>query len=219
MPEARSAVDPSAARSQTRPPRQERGQRRVDDILDAAAALIAEAGVDAVTVAAIAGRAGASKGSMYHFFRDRESVLLALVERHVELLGRALAEARPPSATPPETPERAADLLLDALNAYVQLHPDLSRMMAEPSVATQLAAQRESLLALVEEHAAWVVRQVAPSASDGDVRRIAATLAALLAVLRNPRVAAAAGSVQAGRAEGRRVVAEYLRSYWGRQSG
>src|SRR5215213_4210464 len=78
----------------TRVPRQERGRRRIDEILDAAAALIGEVGAEAVTVQALAARAGASKGSMYHFFPDRESVFLALAERHVGALRACLAEAR-----------------------------------------------------------------------------------------------------------------------------
>jgi len=77
-----------------REPRQERGQRRVNEILDAAAGLIAEVGPEAVTVQALAARAAASKGSMYHFFADRESVFLALANRHVRELGAWLAEAR-----------------------------------------------------------------------------------------------------------------------------
>src|SRR5215216_5613088 len=78
----------------TRVPRQERGRRRIDEILDAAAALIGEVGAEAVTVQALAARAGASKGSMYHFFPDRESVFLALAERHIDALRASLAAAR-----------------------------------------------------------------------------------------------------------------------------
>jgi AcrR family transcriptional regulator len=215
MPDAAPSRRGALAKQPVRPPQQERGQRRVDDILDAAAALIAESGPDAVTVGAIATRAGASKGSMYHFFRDRESVLVALVERHVQQLGRDLAAARDASPGPPATPEEAADRFVGALGAYTQRNPDLSRVMAEPSVARQLAAQRECLLDLVEEHAAAIVRHLAPHVPADDVPRIAAAMTALMAVLRNPRLCAAAGSADAARAEGRRVIVEYLRSYGG----
>ena len=44
-------------RPSTREPTQKRGERRVGEILDAAAALIMETGVDVVTVQAIASRA------------------------------------------------------------------------------------------------------------------------------------------------------------------
>jgi AcrR family transcriptional regulator len=206
----------AAPRPPKRPPQQKRGERRVDEILDAAATIIAEAGTDAATVQAIGQRAGASKGSMYHFFRDRDSVLLALVDRHVQRLRDVLAAAREGAASPaPLAAGPAADLFLDPINAYVLTHPDLSRMMAEPTAATQLGRQREALVGLVEEHAAWVVRRAAPAVAAASLPRIAATLCALVSILRNPRVVAAAGSPEAGRTEGRRVVVEYLRSYAG----
>jgi AcrR family transcriptional regulator len=65
-----------------REPRQPRGQTRVDAILDAASALIAEGGVGQVTMHALARRSGTSIGSLYHFFPDRDSVLDALRQRH-----------------------------------------------------------------------------------------------------------------------------------------
>lgn len=65
-----------------RAPRQARGRERRETILDAAAALISEAGLDAVSMHAAAQRAGASTGSIYHFFRDRDQLLAALAERH-----------------------------------------------------------------------------------------------------------------------------------------
>jgi AcrR family transcriptional regulator len=213
MPDRPSDAATTQARPPKRPPQQERGQRRVDDILDAAAALVAEGGSAAATVQAIGQRAGASKGSMYHFFRDGESVLLALVDRHVERLRHVLALARGAAAPSPAGPDDAADRFLDPLNGYVLDHPDLSRLMTEPTVATQLGRQREALIGLVEEHAAWVVRLVAPGLDARSVGRVAATLGVLASVLRNPRVVAAAGSAEAGRAEGRRAVVEYLRSY------
>lgn len=202
----------AAARPPKRAPQQRRGERRVDEILDAAAALVAEGGSAAATVQAIGQRAGASKGSMYHFFRDRESVLLALVDRHVEHLAAVLAASRVDSSTDGSlAPEAAADLFLDPIHAYVLAHPDLSLMMAEPTAATQLGRQRDALLGLVEEHAAWVVRRAAPALAGASVSRAAGTLGALASLARNPRVVAAAGSPEAARAEARRIVAEYLR--------
>ncbi|MGJ4930086.1 TetR/AcrR family transcriptional regulator [Bradyrhizobium sp. HKCCYLS2038] len=69
-----------------RAPRQARGRERREQLLDAAAALIAESGLAAVSMHATAARAGASIGSVYHFFRDKDQMLDALAERHdVEL--------------------------------------------------------------------------------------------------------------------------------------
>jgi AcrR family transcriptional regulator len=73
--------------AELRLPTQERGARRVEAILDAAAQLIEEVGVEGVTVQLLADRAATSKGSLYHFFPDVHSVLRALAERHMGEIG------------------------------------------------------------------------------------------------------------------------------------
>lgn len=65
-----------------RQPIQERGERRVEEILDAAAAVIVEVGVEAATTNAIAERAGSSVGSLYHFFPNKDAIILALAARY-----------------------------------------------------------------------------------------------------------------------------------------
>jgi AcrR family transcriptional regulator len=70
---------PSDLSSATRRvPQQERGERRVAALLEAAAAVIAEVGYDAATMTAMADRAGASIGAMYQYFPNKEAVVRAL---------------------------------------------------------------------------------------------------------------------------------------------
>ena len=66
-----------------RRPRQSRGQARVELLLDAAAAVIAEQGLHAATAEAIALRARTAKGSLYQFFPNRDAVLAALALRYL----------------------------------------------------------------------------------------------------------------------------------------
>jgi AcrR family transcriptional regulator len=75
----RPAAGPTEARRQ---PQQERGEKRVEEILDAAAEVIAEVGVEAATTNAIAERAGSSVGSLYHFFPNKEAIVLGLAARY-----------------------------------------------------------------------------------------------------------------------------------------
>jgi AcrR family transcriptional regulator len=65
-----------------RHPQQERGEKRVEELLDAAAAVIAEVGVEAATTNAIAERAGSSVGSLYHFFPNKDAIVLGLAARY-----------------------------------------------------------------------------------------------------------------------------------------
>jgi len=64
-----------------RPPQQERSQRTLERLLDAAEAIILEEGVDAANVAAVAKRAKSSVGAFYARFQDKETLVRAVCER------------------------------------------------------------------------------------------------------------------------------------------
>lgn len=109
-----------------RAPRQARGRERRDSILDAAAAVIAEAGLDALSMHAVAQRAGASIGSMYHFFRDRDALLQALAQRHTDELSPVFAEnLQRPDAEWAALPSSAVvDRLIGWAIRHFTQHPD-----------------------------------------------------------------------------------------------
>lgn len=64
-----------------RVPVQDRSERRVASFLAHAEAIIAEVGYEAATMTAIAARAGASIGSLYQYFPNKEALTLALFQR------------------------------------------------------------------------------------------------------------------------------------------
>jgi AcrR family transcriptional regulator len=75
------AMTDSSAPASRRVPQQERSRRRVEDLLDAAARLVVERGVEALTTRDIAAGAGAPVASLYQYFADKEDVLVALAQR------------------------------------------------------------------------------------------------------------------------------------------
>lgn len=78
-------ADGSQAATTRRPvKRQARGLRRMEEILDAAEGVIAEAGYADMTTNAVAERAGMSPGSLYQFFRNKEEILDGLLDRFTE---------------------------------------------------------------------------------------------------------------------------------------
>src|ERR1700716_1743894 len=81
-----------------RRPVQQRSAKRVEQMLEACAALIDELGYDGVTTTLIAERAGVAVGSLYQFFPDKRAVVQALTQRNVEHfmagMARRLDEAR-----------------------------------------------------------------------------------------------------------------------------
>jgi AcrR family transcriptional regulator len=124
---------PPAAIERVRPPQQQRGERRVETILDAAATLIAEGGAESLTVQALADRAQTSKGSLYHFFPDLHAVVCALAERHTSALRALASELIADEAIP------WSDLSLDAVIerflaplSYLKQHPDLLALARMP---------------------------------------------------------------------------------------
>jgi len=67
-----------------RQPKQQRGQERVDKILDAAAAVFDEVGYEAATTHLIAAKAGTAIGSVYQFFPNKAAIFNAMELRHIE---------------------------------------------------------------------------------------------------------------------------------------
>ncbi|MET0171057.1 MAG: TetR/AcrR family transcriptional regulator [Agrobacterium vaccinii] len=79
-----TAADADAPASGVRRiPVQERGRLRVQQLLDAAADVIAEVGVDNATTNAIAARAGTSVGVLYKFFPNKQALVEAMAEKYV----------------------------------------------------------------------------------------------------------------------------------------
>ena len=109
-----------------RAPRQARGRERRDAILDAAAEIISESGLDAVSMQAAARRAGASTGSIYHFFRDRDQLLAALAERHSHQLKETFEATcnRDDSEWAVLTVEDVVERLFGWAIRYFGVHPD-----------------------------------------------------------------------------------------------
>jgi AcrR family transcriptional regulator len=76
---------------------QARSKRTQESLLDAAAVLFSEKGVDATSVVDVAERAGCSVGSLYHHFRDKRALLYAVFERMGEQLQSTAREAVDPA--------------------------------------------------------------------------------------------------------------------------
>lgn len=64
-------------------PQQTRSIERVERILDAAATLVVEGGVDALSTRGVAAAAEVPVATLYQYFADKDEILLALVDRDV----------------------------------------------------------------------------------------------------------------------------------------
>ncbi|WP_431239412.1 TetR/AcrR family transcriptional regulator [Mycolicibacterium aichiense] len=125
-----------------RAPVQARSRQTVARILDAAAAIADEQGIDAATTRTIADRAGVSYPSLYRFFADRDAIFDELMERHCSEI-----DARCVAAEQTWTITSIADLL----NNEIDLHVDYYRR--HPSAAGMWLGGRTSPTVTKHVHA------------------------------------------------------------------
>jgi AcrR family transcriptional regulator len=111
MSSPKSTAEPrrTALEPQRRP-----GKLRVAELMRAGAAVIAERGYEAATMAEIAARAGAPIGSLYRFFPNKDALADALIRQYSELIDAAFEKID--SRRESLTTEAFADALLGSLS-------------------------------------------------------------------------------------------------------
>ena len=186
-----------------REPNQRRSRERVERILAAASALIAEKGSDAMRMGEVAAKAGVSIGSLYQYFPDKAAIILRLAERY-NAAGRACIAAA--LATPRSMKElRAAFMgLIDTYYALFLAEP----VMRDIWSGTQAdKALREIELADSQANGAILAEALARLRPAAD-RAALATSAFLIMQLGEATMRLA---ISVKRAEGDALVAAYKR--------
>jgi len=120
-------------------PQRRHGKERVTALLAAAAAVIAEKGFDAATMAEVASRAGAPIGSLYRFFPSKEVLADALVQRYEELTREAFV--RIDAQLSQISIAALSDALLDIV---VGLHGETRTMLALLEGDAEASKKREA---------------------------------------------------------------------------
>lgn len=144
----------------------------MEEILDAAAALLGEVGYGRFTTNGVAARAGVSPGSLYQYFRNKEAIVGALARRYVEVFEQALGRAFPSTADA-LTPEEAADRMVETLVTMNLRHPALAAVFRDldpsPELVVALAPLRDGISARAEA----LVRTMAPGLPPARTRDVA----------------------------------------------
>ncbi len=162
-----------------RAPQQDRGHRRVEQILDAAESVFAEVGVDAATTQLIAERSGASMGSLYHFFPGKDAIILAVARRFAERIRDRNATAMSMDDLHAPLPllfERIIgthDRFVAESPAFSAVHDIMHRKYGSCSIKDQLDE------AIVEQVRGFLAARLPRM---GDEQRLAATRLSVLAV-------------------------------------
>ena len=162
---------PSYSSAQRRIPQQERGERRVAELLEAAEAVISEIGYEGATMSAIADRGGAAIGSLYQFFPNKPCITQALRTEYAKRFDLIYAplEERARSLNP----DTLASHLIDLAVRFVEAHPALPALLDAPRSTRAPATMRKVL----RERFAGLLRAQNPHMSkDKSLRLGTATL-------------------------------------------
>lgn len=134
-------------------PRQDRSRQTRDRFLDAAARIFATHGYSAGTTNRIAAEAGASIGSLYQYFPNKDSILVALVRRHVDDGTQLLLDAF--ARTDGQPVLDRLPVLVDAVLANHTSDPRLHQVLFEeaprpPELLAELHELESVVVAAVE---------------------------------------------------------------------
>jgi len=151
-------------------PQQERAEKRMQDMLAAAGAVIAERGLEAATMTEIAARAGASIGAVYQYFPNKDALAIALRTEYGALMDErwsALAE----HARAASTADLAARLI-DLMTGFIGDHPAYLALSAASTPTNRSDDDRSRLRQRFAELFAHRREDLAPA----DALRIAEVL-------------------------------------------
>jgi AcrR family transcriptional regulator len=156
-------------------PRRRPGRLRVAALLEAGAAVIAERGFEAATMAEIAARAGAPIGSLYRFFPNKEVLADALLRRFKNTIDDAFA------AIGARARELSIAALVDALFALVdELRGEIRPMAALLDAHSDRSAKRSEFRSAVRTHIARTLTACRPDLDARSACDIAAILLQLM---------------------------------------
>ncbi|MBW9116034.1 TetR family transcriptional regulator [Rhizobium cauense] len=152
-----------------RKPKQERSIQRLDLILSAATAIIAEKGVSAMRMTELAVAAKVPIGSVYQYFPEKAAIVKALFDRHASAIQDRIADAF--------SKVQSVDHALDVLSATIDWHYDDYRRDAAYLGIWMGTETDHDLLRLNIEHSKRIadifedtLRRVAPELSGADMQ-------------------------------------------------
>jgi len=134
-----SADETPSTANRAQPKRQARGQRRMELILRAAAAVFAERGYEATTTNAIAAAAEISPGSLYQFFTSKEDIARSLAGHYAEQLTRTKTETFDGADATGMSLAQVIDSVIDPVVAFNIANPGFKALFARTDMPTELA--------------------------------------------------------------------------------
>lgn len=178
------AKSPKTARKRAirrRAPVQERSRQLVDDVLQAAAQVVAEVGFERASTNKIARRAGVSVGSIYQYFPDKDALMGALIDNRTQRLEKMITR-RMMSMMGSPFPE-TAEAILRTFVEFVEAEPRLMRIMLEQLPHMREGQQFNLIEQRVQQVAKTYLMQYAEELQVEDVDAVSFVSMAAMAIL------------------------------------
>ena len=144
--------------------RAQQAEERREQLIDTALHVFAEKGWHATSIPDLAHAAGIAQGLLYHYFRNKEELLLAVIERHSFFpdlqASLAVSDDRPASVVLPE--------IAQAFEASLRQKQDLVQIfIREAQTYPELARQKDDL---IERGVAALTHYVSARIAVGELR-------------------------------------------------
>nr|WP_307791191.1 TetR family transcriptional regulator [Streptomyces actuosus] len=152
--------------------RQARGERRIAQLLEAAAQVFCTTGYTAASTNAIAREAGVSPGTLYQFFPNKEAIAIELGDRLMQTMRTTYGEALAP--VDPATPlEEAVGAAVDRFIDFNCAHPAFFALMHGPDIPGRIGEEHDALHATLLTRIEALLSSFLPSAPPAELTRTA----------------------------------------------
>ncbi|MFD4584735.1 TetR/AcrR family transcriptional regulator [Streptomyces sp. NPDC058434] len=170
MPEAPDTEEQAGPAQPRR--RQARGERRIAQLLEAAAGVFCRSGYTAASTNAIAREAGVSPGTLYQFFPNKEAIAVELggrlMQRWRETHGAAF------DAIDPSLPlDELLDSVLDPLIEFNCENPAFAVLMHGSEIPGRITEEHDAVHSALLERVERILGDFLPDAAPAELSRIA----------------------------------------------
>lgn len=169
MPEEKSGGDTVTARPRRR---QARGERRIAQLLEAAATVFCTTGYTAASTSSIAREAGVSPGTLYQFFPNKEAIAVELGDQLLKRWHATYGEALTPAHL--ELPlEDLLDAVLDPLIQFNFENPAFGVLMHGSDIPGHISLEHDALHSAALTRIEEILAGYLPDAPRADTARTA----------------------------------------------